>query len=166
MVYVHGDVCDDESALAMTLAHEIQHFVQYMTRQTTWAWNTILRQCGDLIDVEGLSWHDIPIELEARLVAKRIHQNIFGAEETERYILRRQESATTTRDELDWDFIRELDVSMSYDCDMETRFLFRRLCNNEKYCFEIKRAMMRSRGSPEFDRLVLDELITTCEERV
>jgi len=41
-------------------------------------------QCGDLICSEGLSWCDIPIEVEARLVAKRIHQDIFGVDETER----------------------------------------------------------------------------------
>jgi hypothetical protein len=84
MVYVHGDVCDDQPALAMTLAQELRHSVQYITTQTTWAWNTVLMQCGDLICSEGLSWCDIPIEVEARLVAKRIHQDIFGVDETER----------------------------------------------------------------------------------
>jgi hypothetical protein len=164
MVYVHGDVCDDEPALAMTLAHELQHFVQYSTTQTTWAWNTILMQCGDLFSSEGFSWCNVPIELEARMKAKRIHQEIFGVEETERYIVRRQESATISRDVLDWKFIQDLDPFMPYNPDLETRLLFQRLSKNENYCSEIRRALTRSLGRPEFDCLVLDELIGDSNE--
>jgi hypothetical protein len=166
MVYVHGDVCDEQPALVMTLAHELRHFVQFVTTQTTWAWNTILMQCGDLINSEGLSWCDIPIEVEARMKAKQIHQDIFGIEETERYIVKRQEYATTPRDVLDWKFIRGLDPFMPYDCDLETRAIFRRLCQIEKYSSEIKRALTRSLGNPEFDCLVLDELIGSSDEKV
>jgi hypothetical protein len=166
MVYVHGDVCDDEPALAMTLAHELRHSVQYITRQRTWAWNRVLMRCGDLIGSEGLSWCDIPIEVEARLVAKGIHQGIFGVEETEEYIVRRQESAILPRDANDWRFIQGLDPRMSYNCDLETRLIFQRLCTNEKYCSEIRRTLTRSLGSPEFDCLVLHELIGDSDEKV
>ena len=166
MIYVHGDVCDDAPALAMTLAHELQHSVQYIATPRSWAWNTVLMRCGGLIGSEGLSWCDFPIEVEARLVAKRIHQNIFGREETERYILRRQECATTPRDVSDWKFIREIDSSMPYNCDSETRIIFQRLCKKEEYCSELKHTLTRSLGHPEFDCLALDELIGSSDEKL
>ena len=165
MVYIHGDVCDEEPALVMTLAHELRHFVQYAKTQTTWAWNTILMRCGNLINSEGLSWCDIPIEVEARMKAKQVHQDIFGIDETERYIVRRQECATTPRDVLDWKFIQGLDPLVSYDCDLETRLIFQRLCRNEDYCSEIKRNLRLSLGNPEFDCLVLEELIGNPDKK-
>jgi hypothetical protein len=55
---------------------------------------------------------------------------------------------------------------MSYDCDLETQIIFQRLCKNERYRSEIKRILTRSLGSPEFDCLVLDEIIGESEEKV
>jgi hypothetical protein len=36
-IYVHGSTCTDETALIMTFAHELQHFVQYGFSRRLWA---------------------------------------------------------------------------------------------------------------------------------
>jgi hypothetical protein len=40
VIYLHGSTCMTEIGLTLTLAHELQHFVQYSTKRRLWAANT------------------------------------------------------------------------------------------------------------------------------
>src|SRR6266704_1647318 len=81
LIYVHGSICADETGLIMTFAHELQHFVQYGYQRKLWAANALLPRLPDyLIRANRLKWFYIPIEREARLVAKRVAETLCGAD--------------------------------------------------------------------------------------
>jgi hypothetical protein len=162
IIYLHGDTADDESSLTMTLAHELQHFIQYGLDRTTWAWNGILTNCGELIDAENLTWHDIPIEHEARIAAKRVSQRILGNEKTDQYIELRRTQATKPRDVGDWEFVKSIEPSQAYDCVHETRVIFSRFGREESHRREMNRVLSMGRKKfPEYKELSLDSIIDT-----
>jgi hypothetical protein len=41
-VYLHNSTCEAPASLVMTLAHELQHAIQYATNQTVWAYNSVV----------------------------------------------------------------------------------------------------------------------------
>jgi hypothetical protein len=72
-IYLHNSSCQCEAGLIMTLAHEIQHLVQYGNDQNVWAYNGVITNLTKTkIKELGLAWPDIPVEREARTVAKRV----------------------------------------------------------------------------------------------
>lgn len=127
VVHLHNSTCEEDAALAMTLAHELQHAIQFFSNRTTWAWNHIPLglKTEVLRDQLGLYWHDFPIEYEARVVGKRVSQEILGEERITGYIRRRREQSRRELDAVDSDFIRDVDASQPYDCTAETKTFFR-----------------------------------------
>jgi hypothetical protein len=69
-VYLHGTTCADDIALTMTLAHELQHFIQHADKTPLWAANGLVPNLDKTaIAALGLRWCDIPHEREARIVS-------------------------------------------------------------------------------------------------
>jgi hypothetical protein len=159
LVYLHEDTCANESALTTTLAHELQHFVQYNFHQEMWAWSVVLVNCNGLIDAEGLSWEHIPVEREARIVAKRISQAILGNEKSDEYIAFRQTRATKPRDIGDWRFIKTIDTTLPYDVASETRAIFNKYGRIPAYRQEMERVLATLRKMPEVRNLMLNDII-------
>jgi len=126
-IYLYGSTCTDETALTMTFAHELQHFVQYGFKQKLWAEGRLIRRSKGVIDVLGLRWQDIPHEREARIVAKRVGMRICGADAVNQYIHRRIRENITAEDVEDWRFSQDLDPSIPYDLPTETKRIFQRL---------------------------------------
>ena len=63
VIYLHGSTCSSEVGLAITFAHELQHFVQYMTARKLWALNTLIPHLPEYVFTSlALHWFDIPIE--------------------------------------------------------------------------------------------------------
>jgi len=81
-IYVRRGTCSDETALAMTFGHELQHFVQYGFKREFWAGGKLSRELSRqfprIQEKERLNWPDIPHEREARIVAKRIGVDLCG----------------------------------------------------------------------------------------
>jgi hypothetical protein len=125
-IYLYDSSCRDEPSLTMTLAHELQHFIQYGNDRTTWAFNTVILSLPrEVIEPLGIIWPDIPIEREARIVAKRAAQALIGNENAEFHIESRSKEASTSGEVSDWNFIREVDVSREYtDLPGHTRRLY------------------------------------------
>jgi hypothetical protein len=161
LIYLHGSTCSDEVDLTMTFAHELQHFIQHSTALTLWAANTVafntLRHLNmpDFVAL-GLRAYDIPIERDARIVARRVAEDLFGAETVLRHIEVKIAERVTEQDAADWDCIRGLDVSTPYDLALETRLFFPRLrsCRSE-----LARALRQFQNDPDFKGVDLDALL-------
>lgn len=139
----------------MTLSHELQHFVQYGNNTDLWAASTVLLNLErDFYRRAPLKVFDIPIELEARVVSKRIATTLCGTEAVNKYIEQRITQAVTPDDVEDWKFVRDL-KTQSVDLLAESKKIFRRLL---PYRQQIERALDRAREEPEFKDLDLLKL--------
>jgi hypothetical protein len=132
LIYLHGSTCSNEVGLTMTLAHELQHFVQYGTVPKLLAENELAYVT--LRDLEqpdfealGLRACDIPHEREARIVAKRAAEDLFGVAVVRRYIDAKVAEVVTQQDAADWECIQGLVTSAAYDLAAETKAFFPRL---------------------------------------
>jgi hypothetical protein len=155
-VYLHDSTCQHTDMLTMTLAHELQHAVQYGCHRKVWAYNTIVtRLKRETIAAWKLTVHDIPVEREARIVAKRISEALLRTEATEAYIDSRISSGDIYRDIADWKQIKEIDASPDnqYDCAGETRRLYQRL---RPIRVELEETLNKLRHSSDFANLDLD----------
>jgi len=156
-VYLHDSTCQNLTGLTMTLSHEVQHFVQYGRDPRVWAYNIVVTNlCAKTIEALGLETQDIPIEDEARLVAKRACEAIVGTQATAAYIDERVERGSLPRDVANWRFIREIDTSPgnAYDRKSKTRRLYRSL---ERFRPELEAILSGLKDDPDFADLNLDE---------
>jgi hypothetical protein len=157
VVYLHDSTCRAEDSLTMTVAHELQHFIQYGFNRSIWAWNKVVTNLHvRTIDTLGLAWRDIPIEYEARIVAKQASETILGRERTAQYIENRKNQCMTNKDAADWGFIQSIDTAQPYDCAVQTQALFRRLTPVRN---ELQLALNNMKGLPDFARLDLDDMM-------
>jgi Zn-dependent peptidase ImmA (M78 family) len=134
VIYLYGTTCADSVGRVMTLAHELQHFVQYGFHRELHKRN--FEFCG------RLPAYEIPTEKEARITAKRIAEKLCGMEQVAHYIARKISDADSRgaleADEIkqwedeakDWRFIQKLDSSISYDLEIETERVRRRLAEH------------------------------------
>lgn len=162
-IYLHGSTCSNDIGLTMTFAHELQHFVQYGFTPKLWAENTLayvtLRNLEPAhFEALGLRSCDIPHEREARIVAKRVAEALFGVEPVRQYIDTKRTEFITAQDATDWDCIRDLVASTPYHLEAETELFFPRLrgCRLELQC--ALRSLQAS--DPDFNDINLDALLT------
>ena len=161
LIYLHGTTCSTDVGLAMTLAHEFQHFFQYSKDLDLWAASTVaffaLRSL-ERVEFEALALRicDIPHEREARIAAKRTAENLFGAESVRAYVETKRAERVTEQDALDWDCIQGLSSSAVYDLASETKRFFPRL----KSCRSaLDRTLRGFGGDPDFQGVDLDALL-------
>jgi hypothetical protein len=116
----------------MTFAHELQHFVQFGTVPKLLLENELA--CVTLQNLEksdfealGVRACDIPHEREARIVAKRVAEDLFGVEVVMQYIKAKMAQFITQQDAADWDCVDGLVASTPYDLAVETKLFFPRL---------------------------------------
>ncbi|MFC5864403.1 hypothetical protein ACFPT7_19005 [Acidicapsa dinghuensis] len=115
VIYLHGSTCQIEVQLAMTLAHELQHFLQYSHQRQTWAINTLLAKLPYLPSADLNHWYDLPAEREARIIGKRVSEAIFGKLVVNNHIEIMARTSCSVEDAADWSFIRALDSNEAYD---------------------------------------------------
>lgn len=162
IIYLHGSTSADELGLTMTFAHELQHFVQRANMLHTYAAGKLLLELlshwpEETSAAVGLkSWPDIPHERDAKIVAKRVVEKIFGEERTREFIDRKIASPVNAGDREDWQFIQSIASGDSYDLQNETRSLFQRLTPYKDDCKRILN--LRVRHIPELKNVDLDEL--------
>jgi hypothetical protein len=140
VVYLHGSTCEADIGLTLSLAHELRHSFQYSTEPQICSANTMLRYLPEPCSQNFTVWWDLPIERDARVVAKATAQAIFGAQAVENFLRTRAESAITEVDGKDWLFVLSIDTSASYSFISETRRFVR------AYASELKQLQ----GEPEW----------------
>jgi hypothetical protein len=118
----------------MTVAHELQHCIQHTSVPHLWAASALIPQLSkSAIKTLGLRWSDVPHEREARIIAKKIAQGLFGEERVMQHIVTKAREFVTADDAADWDFIGRIDTSAPYDLALETALIFPKLrsCRRE-----------------------------------
>jgi hypothetical protein len=158
-ILLYGSTCAHEIGLAMTLAHELQHAIQHYCDRKIWAVNSIVNQLEQtLISSLKLTWTDIPIERQARIVSKRVAVHLFGAQPVTEYIDLKIRQHVSDGDFADWQFVRTLDPSSSLDLTTDTRSLFQRLKGNRE---ELEVALQRKKrwNQDDFGDIDLNEFL-------
>ena len=154
LVYLYGSTCVDEVGLTMSLAHELHHAIQHSRNRRLWAANSLIDDLErGIISALGLTWTDIPTEVEARIKAKHVAESLVGKRRVRQYINKRIAERTTEADVADWQFIRTLTASSSVDLIVGTRLLFERLRNYKSY---LEHALHKKRSNPDFSDVDLD----------
>lgn len=160
-VYLHGTTCAEDIALTMTLAHELQHFVQHADHTRLWAANSLVPNLHKTaIAALGLRWCDVPHEREARIVSKRTAEELFGPDAVRKHIEARIANPVTEQDGIDWKCIRELSVSSSYDLGYETKLFFPRL---KDYSDQLQAALTHFKATdPDYADMDLQALLNAA----
>jgi len=165
VIYLHGSTCANEIGLAMTFAHELQHFVQHITVPKIRAQNSLIQNLPkNVINALGVKWCDIPIEREARFVSKQTAEKLFGAQPVRRFIDSKIAEALDPSDADDWLFIQTIQTypSRSYDLAAETARLFQRL---KPYRSELEKLLHQVREDPDFKDIDLTILVEGASQR-
>jgi hypothetical protein len=165
VVYLYGTTCADEVGLSMTLAHELQHAVQFSKERQLWAVNSLVAQglTPETVATLRLEWKDIPIEVDARIVSKRLAESLFGEERVLRYIDDKISARITESDVADWQFVRSLTGLSTVDLASETRRLYERL---RGYRSELEDALqLPQMQSPDYADIDLDAFFDLAATR-
>jgi hypothetical protein len=123
LVYLHGSTCESELALTMTLAHELEHFLQYSERPNLWAADSLLQKLVPNVGLQA-GW-ETPAEMQARIVSKKVATDLYGPDQVAAYIAERIEGARSSRDRESWESLQSLDARTDYDMAAETESLIR-----------------------------------------
>jgi len=143
----------------MTLAHELQHFIQHSDQIHLWAANSLVPKLKKTtLRTMGLRWCDIPHEREARIVSKRIAEQVFGAELVRQYIDDKITKFLTESDADDWECIQGLTASTPYDLARATKLFFPRLKGHR---LELQQTLEELQSNcPDFPRVDLEALLS------
>jgi hypothetical protein len=123
VIYLHGSTCETDIGLTLTFAHELQHFLQYTSEKLLWTMNKLLI---DIHNEEFNVWWDFPVEIEARITAKKVAESLYGTEPVRKHIQERINAHITDNDVEDWKFVQDIDTAISYSLDEGTRLLVQR----------------------------------------
>jgi hypothetical protein len=157
-VYLHGSTCSNDVGLIFTLTHELQHFIQRSTHTRLWAANSLVPNLSrESIEQLGLQWCDLPHEREARIVAKRTAEQIFGEGRVQQYIGSAITARLTEKDAADWEYIRGLPTSTFFDLGAETKAFFPRLKRHRAQLEEVLRHFRAT--DPDFADVDLTSLL-------
>jgi hypothetical protein len=132
LTYLHDSTCVNPTALVMTFAHELQHSFQYERTPRLWCDNDRLKKH------RALKLYKIPAEREARVVAKRVAEELCGVDVVSEYIRQKILDARQKKaiDEVrDWRWIEQYDSTKMYCLQSETEKAVRkmnRFCNTQQ----------------------------------
>ncbi len=127
VVYLYGSTCESSVGLTMTLAHELQHVIQYETVPDLLTASNVFKQLPKpLLESTNFQWADMPAEREARAVAKKIAILIHGERTVDQFLAERAAAAISPLELADVQFIQQLDAEAPYSVKDETLALYRR----------------------------------------
>lgn len=147
VIYLHGSTCESDIGLTLTFAHELQHFLQYVQEKPLWALNILLI---NLRNEEFKVWWDFPVEIQARVTAKRVAEMLYGKKAVREFILCRIEAHITDIDAEDWKYVQGIDSSVDYSLAEETKSLVRRFRE------QLESELQRRGNDPDFVGLNVD----------
>jgi hypothetical protein len=114
LIYIRHSTCHDQTGCVITYAHELQHSAQESRFPKLMAANRVLR--GNLLNFEPEATEiDLPYEVDANIVSKRIAEEICGVEAVRKFAeeqVRDMAIAGATAQEARWRFFLNLP---SYD---------------------------------------------------
>ncbi len=150
IIYLHGSTCETEIGLSLSLAHELQHFMQYAQQRSLWALNALLIE---LRNPAFKFWWDFPTEREARIIAKRVGVELYGEAAVDSHIQGQILAHVTDADVHDWEFVRSIDLSVPFSLTVATTQLI------ERHRTELVGTLEKFREEPAFAGIDLERLI-------
>lgn len=125
-VYIYNSTCNTDIGLTLCLSHELQHFIQYVFNHISFKINNLFVPYSRKIYNESkqkivTGWHEIPTEIEARLISKRIALTFFREDDVYEFINEKIFHSTDTEDAADWEFVKSLDTKMTFDLTASTK---------------------------------------------
>jgi hypothetical protein len=99
LVYLHGSTTKSKPAFIMSLAHELQHVLQYANHYELWRDNTTMEKERDRSRVV---YSNSPLEREAMLVSRRIASDFCGRQIIAEYI--ESQIETARRESVRWNY--------------------------------------------------------------
>ena len=123
LIYVHGTTASSDVGLAFTLAHELQHFVQYSKYRSVWVIHRLLVELATSNPQTFKRWADFPIEREARIVSKRVATEMFSADLVRLHIQGKIVEHANDADVEDWEYLLSVEPGVEYDVVEGTRRL-------------------------------------------
>ena len=117
-IYLNGRTTASVPGTLITLAHELQHFMQYANDWNVWRANTLITNIlRDGPPTTIKSW-DIPFEKDTTRVSKRVAEEILGADAIRAHA-DAQIAAGNHADK--WRFFRDVSYSTPFDLLAETK---------------------------------------------
>jgi hypothetical protein len=122
LIYIRDTTCLDPAGCVVTYAHELQHILQHERFPKLMQPNSILR--ARLKDfVKTATEIDIPIEVDANIVSKRVAERLCGVESVRRFAEEQvhfMEKEGAVDQIVRWKFFRDTPSSNPYDYVEET----------------------------------------------
>jgi hypothetical protein len=118
LIYVCGRACATDIGTVITLAHELQHFVQHGNDRKVWDANSRLRE-----KFQSMPWR-LPCEREAMISSKRVAEVLFGKELVAKFAEARIAEGESPQK---WEFFSILSVSETCSLREETEKLIEAL---------------------------------------
>jgi hypothetical protein len=122
LVYIRNTTCLDPTGCVVTYAHELQHIAQHGHFPRLMESNSVLRKYLKPLK-ETATEIDIPIEVDANIVSKRVAEKVCGVEPVRRFA---EEQVHFMKEEgaveqvVRWEFFRDTPSSNPYDWVEET----------------------------------------------
>src|ERR1039458_4847042 len=130
LIYLYGSTCINPTALVMTFAHELQHCYQFDRALCLWVDNDLLKRR------RTLKLYEIPAERDAKVVAKRVAEELCGVDVVREYIRQRiidgrQKRAIYEDEVRDWRWVKKWDSENTYCLQSETKTAVQKMKSEE-----------------------------------
>lgn len=121
VIYLRDTTCESPLGAAITLSHELQHLVQHARTFKVWWANTLLyhNMLGFDPRSSAKPW-DIPSELDAMSMSKRVSEGLFSVDAVKAYADARIQCGD---DPLKWAFFQRIDSAELVDVLEKTKSL-------------------------------------------
>jgi hypothetical protein len=120
-----------------------------------YVWESLLMNLPKKEPAIELKVYQLPFEQEARIVSKRVAENLCGNERVEQYIDTKASealAANDSNDACDWQFVRQLALSSSYDLASQTQQFFQQM---KIYAPQLYQLLQEMKHDPDFGSLDL-----------
>ena len=133
LIYITPQVCLDPISCVITYAHELQHLLQNHCHPDSMKDSKVLRANLGKWDSEATDI-DIPSEVDATIVSKRVAEAMYGTEEVGKFakhqlfLIRTGNIGKSQRKK--WQFFLKVSSNTEYDFVAETKGMIARYCDH------------------------------------
>jgi glycogen debranching enzyme len=118
VVYVNGRTCSSLPGAVVTLAHELQHFIQYGYTRKVWRANTLIYNILHDGPPTTIKAWDIPYERDTMRVSKRVAGRVLGEDIVKAYA---EAQIAAGNDPEKWKFFLSVSCAAPFDLLTETK---------------------------------------------
>ncbi len=123
LIYLTHRVCQSTTGTVITIAHELQHFMQYGFSYKVYMANDAIRQIRTIKENNSLPW-GLPAEHEAVLASKKVSEEVLGKDSVLGYAEQQKEAGkhkNDWRESEKWSFFLASDPQESFDFLEQTK---------------------------------------------